>query len=1322
MKMRFAPATLAALLALFSTASADVQIADTGYQETKAGKALSLRRVFTIDTGKKTFVLQSNGVSIGYVNSSWHQNEVCAVDVNGEKFFEFTDIASARNEFQDRIAFTVTPGKESGTIAAAWEGQRAKVTLAYAARANDDKLEITVKVTPKQTLWATTVAFECYPSAGGPRHKLSRAVATAKRAEVLPPWEDEKRVDLARDERWALFYDNQIDLGTPVVADQKGRGGCALVYAPEDATEAWIKVGAVHIDSRFRYGPDVTEMRFAVLDFQNEKSNAAGLAYMKTLEETGYRIAGTRPARPAAAAKAPVAPAPVVERRPYPLLPGGALPLVTDGNSAYSIHHSPAAPTSVRAAAKELQRVIAIATGATLPVRTEPVAPMICVGDGPASQAAGISGEDLPYGSYRVRTVGENLYIVGRDLPDGERTPFSGVSLGTRFGVSAFLERVVGARWIMPGDIGEEIPRRQTLAVAPIDLYEAPAFDYRTLTITDAPIVREWALRQKVSTASGGGNYASSFIVMANHSWDEFMPKGLRDAHPEWDAVDGEINKFCTRRPEAIRAFAENAVLWLKRNPNARMVQVSPSDGQIFCRCAQCRRFTVKDPHGQESVTLNILDSYNDVARVVAQERPGCMVGGFAYGLCTYPPAVPVALEPNVLIQWTPLNYYGMGLYKPAYRDEFERVAAQWRALTPNVTYWNYCHWHRSESGAPYAPALPIMKLQFPVLKKYGYRGVTEDGSANWCYGGPNNYLLAKLLWDANADVDALYREWLALAYGEGADAIHTGRLVPVYPKAEGIGERWLRRLMKQCVDEYARQVPEFLPARMVASTGFPDRGSALAAIHFPESPEVLASARRRLAFDELLLLQMNILARRARWRGGPAGFPVVDREGRVEQFVAGLPYALTGAQRRSLAEILQDIAAPTPMCRLLQGDVGSGKTIVAAAAAFAAVASGRQVAVMAPTEILAEQHNRTFRSLFSRPEARVDGQNVEVALLTGNLRKSDRTAIQARVASGDVALVIGTHALIQESVDFASLGLVIVDEQHRFGVLQREALRKKGTSPHLLVMTATPIPRSLALTTFGDLDLSVIDEMPPGRQTIRTRCFGPNDRDQLYTSVRAEIAAGHQAYVICPLVEESDRLEAKAATAEYDRLRQTVFSGCRVGLLHGRLKGDDKEAVMRAFQRGELDVLVSTAVVEVGIDVPNATCIIIEGAERFGLSQLHQFRGRVGRGSAPAYCALLTDTTSTDALERLQVLVNTSDGFELAEQDLRLRGPGEFFGTRQSGLPDLRLASVTDIALVTQARALATDLYANDPTLAALEHRPLAEEVARFWNAGQVN
>ena len=778
MKMRFAPATLAALLALFSTASADVQIADTGYQETKAGKALSLRRVFTIDTGKKTFVLQSNGVSIGYVNSSWHQNEVCAVDVNGEKFFEFTDIASARNEFQDRIAFTVTPGKESGTIAAAWEGQRAKVTLAYAARANDDKLEITVKVTPKQTLWATTVAFECYPSAGGPRHKLSRAVATAKRAEVLPPWEDEKRVDLARDERWALFYDNQIDLGTPVVADQKGRGGCALVYAPEDATEAWIKVGAVHIDSRFRYGPDVTEMRFAVLDFQNEKSNAAGLAYMKTLEETGYRIAGTRPARPAAAAKAPVAPAPVVERRPYPLLPGGALPLVTDGNSAYSIHHSPAAPTSVRAAAKELQRVIAIATGATLPVRTEPVAPMICVGDGPASQAAGISGEDLPYGSYRVRTVGENLYIVGRDLPDGERTPFSGVSLGTRFGVSAFLERVVGARWIMPGDIGEEIPRRQTLAVAPIDLYEAPAFDYRTLTITDAPIVREWALRQKVSTASGGGNYASSFIVMANHSWDEFMPKGLRDAHPEWDAVDGEINKFCTRRPEAIRAFAENAVLWLKRNPNARMVQVSPSDGQIFCRCAQCRRFTVKDPHGQESVTLNILDSYNDVARVVAQERPGCMVGGFAYGLCTYPPAVPVALEPNVLIQWTPLNYYGMGLYKPAYRDEFERVAAQWRALTPNVTYWNYCHWHRSESGAPYAPALPIMKLQFPVLKKYGYRGVTEDGSANWCYGGPNNYLLAKLLWDANADVDALYREWLALAYGEGADAM--GRLYAV--------------------------------------------------------------------------------------------------------------------------------------------------------------------------------------------------------------------------------------------------------------------------------------------------------------------------------------------------------------------------------------------------------------------------------------------------------------------------------------------------------------------------------------------------------------
>ena len=329
---------------------------------------------------------------------------------------------------------------------------------------------------------------------------------------------------------------------------------------------------------------------------------------------------------------------------------------------------------------------------------------------------------------------------------------------------------------------------------------------------------------------------------------------------------------------------------------------------------------------------------------------------------------------------------------------------------------------------------------------------------------------------------------------------------------------------------------------------------------------------------------------------------------------------------------------------------------------------------------------------------------------------------IRTRLAAGTIDLLVGTHALIQGDVEFAALGLVVVDEQHRFGVLQRDALRQKGTNPHLLVMTATPIPRSLALTVFGDLDLSVIDEMPPGRQAIRTRCFGPDEREALYASVKDEIAQGHQAYVICPLVAESDRSEARAATAEHERLSRTVFSDARVGLLHGRMKSDDKDAVMRAFQRGELDVLVSTAVVEVGIDVPNATVIVIEGAERFGLSQLHQFRGRVGRGLAPAYCALLSDTESAESRERLGIVADTTDGFELAEHDLRLRGPGEFFGTRQSGLPDLKLASVTDLPLVAEARTRAVKLLEGDPGMESEQHRALAARVELFWKGGQVS
>jgi len=465
-------------------------------------------------------------------------------------------------------------------------------------------------------------------------------------------------------------------------------------------------------------------------------------------------------------------PPPIPPAPPAAVLPGGGLGLIGNGESPYVIHHVRAAPVSVKDAARELQRVIAASTGVTLPIRDEPAAPMICLGDSPATGEAGLSGRALPYEHYRMRTVGGNLYIVGRDTPTGKRTAFSGISRGTQFGVFTFLEDVVGVRWIMPGAIGEEIPRHRTLTVPPLDVRDGPTFEHRSLGVDDPPLVKGWALRHKISTGAAYANLACGFVVKTPHYWRAFLPEEQRRAHPEWDAVDGEANKFCTRQTAAVRAFVQNAVLWLDQHSDWHMASASPSDGQQFCRCERCTAFIRRDPHGQDSVTLSILNFYNEVARGVKHARPGRMVGGYAYGRYTYPPENSVRLEPNLFIEWTPLNYYGLGLYKPGYRNEFERVAAAWRALTPNVGYHNYCHWHRSQNGAPYAAARPIMKMQFPVLKRLGYRTIREYGTSNWGYGGPNNYLLAKLMWDADADVDALYREWLDLAYGAGAGAM----------------------------------------------------------------------------------------------------------------------------------------------------------------------------------------------------------------------------------------------------------------------------------------------------------------------------------------------------------------------------------------------------------------------------------------------------------------------------------------------------------------------------------------------------------------------
>lgn len=397
-------------------------------------------------------------------------------------------------------------------------------------------------------------------------------------------------------------------------------------------------------------------------------------------------------------------------------------------------------------------------------------------------------------------------------------------------------------------------------------------------------------------------------------------------------------------------------------------------------------------------------------------------------------------------------------------------------------------------------------------------------------------------------------------------------------------------------------------------------------------------------------------------------------------------------------------------MSRLLQGDVGSGKTVVAAAALLMAVANGAQGVIMAPTEILAEQHYATLHNFYKTIEPKVN-----LRLLTGSLKSEEREEAYREISSGRAQVVVGTHALIQEGVEFRDLALAVIDEQHRFGVRQRSALRQKGHNPHVLVMTATPIPRTLALTVYGDLDISIIDELPPGRKAITTQWMAPRERERAYAFIRSQVEEGNQAFIICPLVEESEKIDAKAAVEEYERV-QAIFPDLRLGLIHGRMSAPEKEAVMRDFYQGNLDILVATPVVEVGIDVPRATVLLVEGADRFGLAQLHQFRGRVGRGEVPSYCLLLADSPSSQAEERLKAIESSQDGFYLAEVDLEMRGPGEFFGTRQSGLPDLKVAKLSDAKVLEEARALAKEIFQEDPGLELPQHRLLARRVADFW------
>ncbi len=540
-------------------------------------------------------------------------------------------------------------------------------------------------------------------------------------------------------------------------------------------------------------------------------------------------------------------------------------------------------------------------------------------------------------------------------------------------------------------------------------------------------------------------------------------------------------------------------------------------------------------------------------------------------------------------------------------------------------------------------------------------------------------------------------------------EPLSANRIVPIYPATEGLGQARLRRLVFTLLQSCSDQIEETLPEGVIARYHLMDARTAINNIHFPSDMASKHAAHRRLVFEEFFLLQTALAVQRKAEHLNKDGIIFsFSKERWNDDLKAIVPFSLTNAQHRAIDEITSDLVSGHVMNRLLQGDVGSGKTMVALAALLIAVRSGYQAALMAPTEILAQQHAIVLRRL-------LEPLGIQVELATGSGSEKTKRAARERILSGEASIVVGTHALIQEGIEFHKLGLAVIDEQHRFGVLQRQALSKKGVRPHILVMTATPIPRTLTMTLYGDLDISILDELPPGRKPIITHWKSIKQRLTVYAGVKKLLDQGTQAYIVCPLVEESDKLEAKSAIQMYQHISTELFPDYRVGLIHGQLSPKDKEDVMAQFKRHELDVLVATTVIEVGIDVPNASAILIEDADRFGLAQLHQLRGRVGRGGYASYCILIADPKTEEGKARMDIMAQTNDGFRIADEDMRLRGPGDFCGVRQSGLQNLRIANIfRDMDVLTETRSAAFDLVESDPLLQKNEHLSLHRAIER--------